>query len=169
MNSVLRSFSSNIFAPASLPRCLTNTPLRRMFSFSSLPRNNSGEFGTRIFFTHKFEDNSVLESRIDLSPPKTISVADLPPPIHPTSSPSKMLSESEKIEILQLRNQDPVHWTRNRLAKKFGCSPLYIGIIAKCPEWRIRQIQLENEQKWLRMGYKKRMIKINRIKRRFSW
>ncbi|OMJ30330.1 54S ribosomal protein L20, mitochondrial [Smittium culicis] len=140
-------------------------------------------FKTKIYSKYVMEDNSIFESRVEIAVPNskaikesTLSQAELPPlinkhdidSINGTSNYVK-LSDEQVTELVKLRNEDPVHWTRTRLAKKFGCSEVFVGMVAKCPKWRITQIQAENEAKWSKMGYKKRLIKINRIRRRLAW
>lgn len=43
---------------------------------------------------------------------------------------TKKLSDAEVAEMRQLRESDPATWTRSKLAKKFGCSELYVSIAA---------------------------------------
>ncbi|OLY83329.1 54S ribosomal protein L20, mitochondrial [Smittium mucronatum] len=136
--------------------------------------SKSNKFKTKIYSSVKLEDNSIFEARIPLvpqtEPAVQITEADLPPLVSTKYADKKyeIMNSDQIAEIIKLRNTDPVHWTRSKLAVKFGCSEVFIGMIAKCPKWRLEQIQQENEAKWSKMGYKKRMIKINRIRRRMA-
>ncbi|KAG1148583.1 hypothetical protein G6F37_002522 [Rhizopus arrhizus] len=73
------------------------------------------------------------------------------------------LAEKEINEIRQLRESDPTTWTRSKLAKKFGCSELYIGMVAP-----LKNNTVQSEQV-LDHGYRRQLIKENRQKRKALW
>ncbi|KAI9243235.1 mitochondrial ribosomal protein subunit L20-domain-containing protein [Sporodiniella umbellata] len=72
------------------------------------------------------------------------------------------LGEKEINEIRQLRESDAATWTRSKLAKKFGCSELYIGIVAPLKN-------ASQTEKTVEHGYRKQLIKENRQKRKALW
>ncbi|KAG1310874.1 hypothetical protein G6F64_004238 [Rhizopus arrhizus] len=73
------------------------------------------------------------------------------------------LGEKEVNEIRQLRESDPTTWTRVKLAKKFGCSELFIGMVAPLKNKNAVQEQV------LDHGYRRQLIKENRQKRKALW
>ncbi|PVV04245.1 hypothetical protein BB560_001264 [Smittium megazygosporum] len=146
-------------------------------NFSSSPEEPFivSRFGTKIFHRHTMPDKSVFEARIPIiEEAPTITYDMLPPPINKSvkadgSYTIDKFDESQIEEIKRLRKEDPAHWTRGILAKKFGCKSIVISKITKCPSWRLEEIRSENDQKWLKMGFKKRLILTNRLKRRLAW
>ncbi|GAA5803834.1 hypothetical protein HPULCUR_009319 [Helicostylum pulchrum] len=76
---------------------------------------------------------------------------------------AKRLSEAEIKELRQLRESDPATWTRSKLAKKFGCSELFVSIAAPKPT---TTTAVENE---VSHGYRRKLITQEREKRRALW
>ncbi|KAJ2160568.1 hypothetical protein GGF46_002164 [Coemansia sp. RSA 552] len=125
--------------------------------------------GTGVQFTETLEDNSVFVSRVPETPPE-ISRADLPPRVRPHKPvPSKRLPKDKIQSLIKLRNEDPVRWTVSKLAKEFGVAPTAVLKLAPSPGWRQREVQLEADRAWEQLGYKKRLKRINRIRRRLLW
>ncbi|PLN77978.1 mitochondrial ribosomal protein subunit L20-domain-containing protein [Aspergillus taichungensis] len=87
------------------------------------------------------------------------------------SSPEKTyhLSPSDIEEIRKLRLTDPMSWSRWKLAKRFGCSPMFIAMVCEAaPEKKEMQKQvLEAIQS--RWGAKRRMAREDRQLRRETW
>ncbi|PWN41092.1 FAD/NAD(P)-binding domain-containing protein [Ceraceosorus guamensis] len=85
------------------------------------------------------------------------------------SAESKSLTADEISLIRQLRAEDPIKWTGNQLAKRFGCSPTFIRIIAPAPK-EVRQVRKEHEEarkeNW---GMNKRLSVEGRKARRELW
>ncbi|RGB35758.1 mitochondrial ribosomal protein subunit L20-domain-containing protein, partial [Rhizophagus diaphanus] len=90
----------------------------------------------------------------------------LPPPLKPIKKKSYHLTHEQINEIKQLREKDPIKWTRKKLAEKFECSQFYIGIIAPVSEERRNELEEEYNQKIEEMGWKKRFIRNERSRRR---
>ncbi|KAJ2633881.1 hypothetical protein H4R22_000156 [Coemansia sp. RSA 1290] len=125
--------------------------------------------GTNIHFTETLEDGSIFVSRVPRQLP-AISEADLPPPIrqHAPVEQKPLTAELRKT-LVKLRNEDPAHWTVSRLAKKFDVSARTVLMAAPCPQWRREEIQRQADSEWEKLGYKKRLIRINRLRRRLLW
>ncbi|KAK9717139.1 hypothetical protein K7432_006414 [Basidiobolus ranarum] len=121
-----------------------------------------------VYWESKLDDGSIFISRVPKQPivPKA---EDLPPTLRPVQPKKYHLTEEDKRQIQELRNKNPSHWTRKRLAEKFDCSSLYISLIAPCPPQRKAILAAEKETKWNRMGYKRQQITINRQRRRELW
>jgi hypothetical protein len=79
------------------------------------------------------------------------------------------LTPSDIEEIRNLRLNDPMTWSRNKLAKRFECSPVFIAMVCQAsPEKREIQARiLEAVQS--RWGPKRRMAREDRQLRREAW
>lgn len=88
--------------------------------------------------------------------------ANVAPLINKPSTIAKKLNEAEIKEMRQLRESDPVAWTRSKLAKKFGCSELFVSIAAPSKVPTV----VENE---VSHGYRRKLITQERQKRRALW
>ena len=121
-----------------------------------------------VYTKEELEDGSIFISRVPLSPEK-ISHDDLPPPLRPIKQKLYHLTQEQIDEIRQLREQDPVKWTRKKLAEKFECSQFYIGIIAPVSKERKIELEKEIDQKIEKMGWKKKFIRNERARRRELW
>jgi hypothetical protein len=91
--------------------------------------------------------------------------ATVAPLIH-KSTVAKKLSEAEITELRQLRESDPVTWTRSKLANKFGCSELFVSIAAPtkaAKEAKDQAAAVANH------GYRRRLVSQERQKRRALW
>lgn len=79
------------------------------------------------------------------------------------------LTPSDVEEIRKLRLDDPMTWSRWKLAKRFDCSPTFIGMVCQASPQK-KQIQrqvLEAVQS--RWGMKRRMAREDRQLRRETW
>ncbi|ORY08134.1 hypothetical protein K493DRAFT_309939 [Basidiobolus meristosporus CBS 931.73] len=143
--------------------------LKRVHVGVDLTRRFASSVSTApVYWESKLDDGSIFVSRV----PKQAVVPkpeDLPPTLKPVQPKKYHLTDEDKRQIQELRNQNPSHWTRKRLAEKFDCSPLYISLIAPCPPERKALLEAEKEKKWSRMGYKRQQITINRQRRRELW
>lgn len=132
-----------IFNPPSAAPSVTHTPLK------FLPKDDK----RRLLL-------ATTASR--LSP----AYSRLPPPVDPKHmTPKHHLNEEDIAEILRLRKSDPEAWSRNRLAKKFNCSPVFIGHVVQAPveKRKIERSQLEAvKAKW---GPRRRLAREDRVKR----
>ncbi|KAJ2474231.1 hypothetical protein EV174_005628 [Coemansia sp. RSA 2320] len=125
--------------------------------------------GTNVHFTERLEDGSIFVSRVPRVLPE-ISEADLPPPIREYKpAPRKELTSELRHALTKLRNEDPAHWTVSKLAKKFDVPSQLVLMVAPCPKWRREEIQRKADADWEKLGYKKRLIRINRLRRRMLW
>ncbi|RJE26652.1 hypothetical protein PHISCL_00976 [Aspergillus sclerotialis] len=79
------------------------------------------------------------------------------------------LTPSDIEEIRRLRLNDPMTWSRWKLAKRFDCSPMFIGMVCEAsPEKKEIQKQvLEAVQS--RWGRKRRMAREDRQLRKENW
>lgn len=78
----------------------------------------------------------------------------------------KKLSESEIKELRQLRESDPSTWTRSKLAKKFGCSELFVSMAAPTNAAVAAEDQVAAVAKH---GYRRKLISQERQKRKALW
>ncbi|KAG2214100.1 hypothetical protein INT46_011902 [Mucor plumbeus] len=78
----------------------------------------------------------------------------------------KKLSESEIKELRQLRESDPSTWTRSKLAKKFGCSELFVSMAAPIKAAVAAEDQAAAVAKH---GYRRKLISQERQKRKALW
>ncbi|KAI8053764.1 mitochondrial ribosomal protein subunit L20-domain-containing protein [Syncephalis plumigaleata] len=124
-------------------------------------------------YHRELSDGSVLVSRVPrvdtTNDQANEDLSSLPPPLKPIVEKKFHLTEADKQAMRELRIKDPTHWTQKRLADKFGCSRLFVALVAPCPE---EQRQVLNEQvNKIREnhGYKRRLIGINRQRRRELW
>ncbi|KAJ2908031.1 hypothetical protein GGI21_003291 [Coemansia aciculifera] len=125
--------------------------------------------GTNIYFTEKLEDGSIFVSRVPKTMPE-ISEADLPPPVRKYKPVQrKELTDELRHALVKLRNEDPAHWTVSKLAKKFDVPSQVVLMLAPSPKWRRVEIQQKADAEWEKLGYKKRLIRINRLRRRMLW
>ncbi|KAK4509518.1 uncharacterized protein ATC70_007870 [Mucor velutinosus] len=110
-------------------------------------------------------DGTVFIARQPVVEPSVQSV--VAPLIHkPTTF--KKLSEAEIKELRQLRESDPSTWTRSKLAKKFGCSELFVGMAAPSPV-ASTNAEAAAAAATAKHGYRRRLITQERQKRRALW
>ncbi|GBC02611.1 hypothetical protein RclHR1_04700013 [Rhizophagus clarus] len=121
-----------------------------------------------IYEKKELEDGSIFISRVPLNS-QNQSFDELPPPLKPIKKKSYHLTQEQINEIKQLREQDPIKWTRKNLAEKFECSQFYIGIVAPVTEERRIELEEEYNQKINEMGWKKRFVRNERVRRRELW
>jgi hypothetical protein len=76
------------------------------------------------------------------------------------------LSEEDVAEIKRLRLTDPERWTRIKLARKFNCSSLFVGICCEATEEKKAVERAKVEAVKARWGPKRRMAREDRLKRR---
>ncbi|KAJ2536075.1 hypothetical protein EV175_006842, partial [Coemansia sp. RSA 1933] len=86
-----------------------------------------------------------------------------------TPVPRKEITPEMRQSMLALRNKDPAQWTASKLAKKFDIPKQRVLAVAPCPGWRREEIQQAKDAEWEKLGYKKRLIRLNRVRRRLMW
>jgi hypothetical protein len=96
------------------------------------------------------------------------SSSSLPPPvIKPKPGYQRHhLSEEDVAEIRRLRTADPENWTRLKLARKFNCSSLFVGMCCEATKEKIEAEKAKLEALRARWGPKRRMAREDRVKRR---
>lgn len=94
---------------------------------------------------------------------------ELPPVFKASTEKKYHLGRSDIEEIRKLRLNDPMNWSRWKLAKRFQCSPMFIAMICDAgPQKKEIQKQvLEAVQS--RWGSKRRMAREDRQLRKESW
>ncbi|KAI8386929.1 mitochondrial ribosomal protein subunit L20-domain-containing protein [Blakeslea trispora] len=83
-------------------------------------------------------------------------------PLLRKTAPKSKLTDSQISELRQLRESDPTTWTRSKLAKKYNCSELFVGMVAPLKETPVVQEQANH-------GYRRQLITEQRQKRRALW
>jgi len=97
----------------------------------------------------------------------------LPPPLRANKSQPPRVSDEDLAEIRRLRREDPVTWTRGKLAQKFNCTPYFVGLVAPAPNKARKEILKkkdgEHEEARSKWGEKKAFFKDAARKRRDFW
>ncbi|KAI8047139.1 mitochondrial ribosomal protein subunit L20-domain-containing protein [Gilbertella persicaria] len=110
-----------------------------------------------------FSDGFAFIERQPIVQPTT--QAHVAPLLH-KATPKQKLSEAEINELRQLRESDPISWTRSKLAKKFGCSELFISMAAPLKSPIAAKDQTASVAKH---GYRRKLITQERENRRALW
>ncbi|KAL5348691.1 hypothetical protein ACLOAV_006109 [Pseudogymnoascus australis] len=76
------------------------------------------------------------------------------------------LTQEDVAEIRRLRSSDPETWTRLKLARKFNCTSLFIGICCEATAEKVALEKAKIEAVKERWGPKRRMARDDRVKRR---
>ena len=95
----------------------------------------------------------------------------LPPTIknHQPYEKKYHLREKDFEEIRKLRTENATKWTRSKLAEKFGCSQLFIGLVCQASKEKLEQDRKELERIKERWGRRRRYAREDRVKRRELW
>lgn len=96
-----------------------------------------------------------------LAPP----YARLPPPVDPKYRKRSHLDEAAIAEIIRLRSSDADTWSRNKLAKKFDCSPVFIGQLVQAPKEKRALEWAKLDQAKAKWGPKRTLAREDRQKR----
>ncbi|RHZ45567.1 hypothetical protein Glove_669g4 [Diversispora epigaea] len=122
-----------------------------------------------VYGEKKLDDNSLFISRVPLTPPK-ITVDQLPPPLRPIKEQRKRKHTKEQIEEMKrLRASDPAKYSLSVLSKMFDCPSHIIAQFAPLPLERKAILEARKEYLYSKMGWKKRIIRAERIRRRALW
>ncbi|KAI9858432.1 MAG: hypothetical protein M1824_004299 [Vezdaea acicularis] len=141
-----------IFNPPSSAPSVLQTPLK------FLPKTDP----RRTLFAASGLHSSVVVDQSVKSP-------QLPPPVRKPYEKSYHLTEKEVEEIRTLRTSDPEVWTRQKLAKRFNCSSLFVGMVCEASkEQKQRQAQKLEDVK-ARWGPRRRTAREDRARRRAAW
>lgn len=108
----------------------------------------------------------------------TASHEHLLPPSHPTPTPtSTVLSPTEIASLQALRRENPVFWTRSKLAAKFGVAPTVVARLGwgegkegrEAERARKAAVEEESQHKRESWGWKKAVAREERTRRRAMW
>ncbi|RKP07952.1 mitochondrial ribosomal protein subunit L20-domain-containing protein [Thamnocephalis sphaerospora] len=135
---------------------------------SSLTRGKTAAALASSVYRRSLADGSLFVSRVP-EKPTTPKPNQLPPPLKPTVEKKYHLTEADQAEMRRLREEDPAHWTQKRLAEKFGCSRMFVALVAPCPTGRRAALESDLELVREKHGYKRRLIGLNRQRRRQLW
>ncbi|KAK3197689.1 hypothetical protein GRF29_216g913819 [Pseudopithomyces chartarum] len=160
-----------IFNPPSSAPSVYHTPLK------FLPQNDrrralyASFLSTSTQRAHRTATPPVASAGTPLStasfmPPKPS--AALPPPVRQPYEKKYHLTDVEIKEIQRLRAEDPVRWTRVRLAEKFGCTQFFVGMIAK-DEAKAEKVAREHERARSKWGERRRDARHQRERRKELW
>jgi len=112
------------------------------------------------------------DPRRNMSPPTSQGangVTALPPPVKAPYAKSYHLTPADFRRIRSLRLSNPSYWHRNRLAKEFNTSTLFIGMVCQAPEERLAQMGQRLSKVKGRWGEKRQIAREERAKRRAGW
>ena len=73
---------------------------------------------------------SPLKPTIPLDLPQSVSTSPLPPPVWKPKGSKKVLDKRQIEVIKSIRAENPTKWTQGRIAKRFGCTRDFVGLIA---------------------------------------
>lgn len=160
-----------IFNPPSSAPNVYHTPLkflpkndrRRQLYSAAMASSTQTALSTRMPVTAQ---TGTPLSVAPFPPPKPS--ASLPPPVRVPYEKKYHLTDVEIAEIRSLRSSDPDWWTRERLAEKFGCSQLFVGLVCKAPE-KAKAVERQHQEARERWGRRRREAKEDRYRRRETW
>jgi len=107
--------------------------------------------------------------RADCPTTETNSGIQLPLVFRHTHERKQHLTHRDIAEIRQLRQKDPLTWSRWKLAKRFGCSALFVGMVSEAgPEKKAMQKRVLEAVK-SRWGTKRTLAREDRVLRKEAW
>lgn len=102
--------------------------------------------------------------------PGTLDLSQqLPPPVRKPYEKQYHLTEAQLEEMRRLRQEDPISWSRTKLAKKFNCSNLFVGIVCQVDKKKREQQKQVLEAVKSRWGTIRRNAREDRTLRRETW
>lgn len=145
---------------------LTNTTTSRCLvharQYATKSKTTNLKFKTAVPTTETtLADGSIFIAR---EAPVPVSIQAKAAPLTAPYEKQYNLTEQQMEEMRQLRREDPQTWTRKKLAEKFNCSQLFVAISAPLPP-----SAQSNETVASKDGYRRKLIKENRQKRRELW
>lgn len=72
-------------------------------------------------------------------------------------------------EMRRLRGEDEDKWTRGRLAERFGCSSIFVGMVCQASERRLEKVRRGEERVRRRWGVRRTNARWERRRRREGW
>lgn len=163
-------------------RSLRNTPARRprdpldQGDVARFPLNTGETFIARTPPTAPSSRATVVgaeELFARAQPASDAELAALPPQLRKhhrqARNASNVLSAEQIAEMQKLRAQDPFVNTAGALAKRFGCSPTFVSIVAPAPKEVRNARNAETQLKRATWGMNKRIAHEERRERRALW
>ncbi|KAI9779904.1 MAG: hypothetical protein M1835_004608 [Candelina submexicana] len=131
------------------------------------PSSAPSVYHTPRKFLPRNDQRQTFSSPISESP--GFSKKELPPPVRKPYEKKYHLTEADIAEIRRLRKKDPSLWTREKLAKKFDCSNMFIAIVCEASlEHKEKQLRILEAVK-SRWGRRRREAREDRTRRRETW
>ena len=98
---------------------------------------------------------------------KATSISELPPPVIKLKPGFQRhhLTQEDVAEIRRLRASDPEKWTRLKLAKKYNCSSLFVGMVAEATKEKVEAEKAKVAAVRAKWGQKRAMAREDRKKR----
>lgn len=97
------------------------------------------------------------QSTADLAPEMRYKRRDTEPQYH--------LSADQVKEMRRLRDEDPLTWSVNALARKYNCSPVFVKIAAPAPKAHLAWLRGKTERQQARWGPKKTQAREDKQRR----
>ncbi|KAI9900797.1 hypothetical protein N3K66_005059 [Trichothecium roseum] len=124
------------------------------------PSSEATPFHTPFLFLPNNDPRRTVIERARGSNPQVLakdavaaSEEQLPPEMkYPRRTATYGLQEEEMLEMRKLRNEDPLKWSVNTLARKFNCSPVFVKIAAPAPKEHHEWLNAKRERKTQRWG-----------------
>jgi hypothetical protein len=107
-----------------------------------------------------------------LSKPSAAPASDnLPPALRPSQKAGEQtrLTQAQMNELRELRLSDPKTYSCQVLARKYGCSPVFVSMVAPLPAEQRVEIERERESAKAQWGERKTLIRAARKRRREFW
>ncbi|KAF3180388.1 hypothetical protein TWF225_007253 [Orbilia oligospora] len=98
-----------------------------------------------------------------------VTTEKLPPALSRPYQKTYHLNEADIKKIQQLRGQNPDVYTRNKLAKMFGCSEFFVGMVAPTTEERKKEMRKKEEGVRAGWGKIRSFAREERGRRRELW
>jgi len=95
--------------------------------------------------------------------------AALPPALREPYEKKYHVTPAQMEEMTALRRSDEATWTRARLADKFACSKLFVGMVVQASEKRVAKLRRIEEGRRTSWGTKKRTAREERSRRKEGW
>lgn len=168
-----RSFSTSSRAMRNTPVRHPRDPLESSANATRFPLSSGETFIVRPPPTPQSSRMNVAAVDALFNGPTQASETELSqlPPALVRRSPSatNKLSKEQITQMQTLRKQDPFINTASALAKKFGCSPTFVSIVAPAPKNVRKARQAETDLKKATWGMNKRIASVQRAERRSLW
>ncbi|KAI9778427.1 MAG: hypothetical protein M1839_008073 [Geoglossum umbratile] len=150
------SFTSLTFSPESV---------RRDHIIFNPPSSSPSVYHTPLRFIPPEDKRRDLLSAIRVDAP----TSRLPPAVRESYQKQYHLTPEDITEVRRLRTVNPEKWTRDKLAKQFNCSSLFIGIVCEASKERKEQQVKVLEDIKSRWGLRRRTAREDRTRRRELW